>query len=483
MAKETPARGPASANSGRDGARSAPWERAKLAAAIALFVFASASALIAGSRPACIDFYQFWVVGRAVGEHRARDVYSDAERKRLGELAWNDAMAAQSASATPAVPSKRILAAQQRQVLETYSTPWMYTLFGIASSGDYDADQARFQAFSTLVFLLAIAAIGRLLDHSWLAIAVGAWFFTSRWFKPFSDELIAGNVNRLQIAFLALFAWTASRARWKHAQLFSGFVLGAAILFKPNLAIVAVVLAIGWSAARCYSTLAQEALGMAAGALFAFAVSCAYFGSVQVWSDWIRTIPELLSQGASAGGNYAFSRLLYDCVGMSASGSTAFGLFVRMLPIELLVLVAIALVRARSRQRMDVEHEIERTDGRARDGAAFDLVLVGLGATISVLTTDLVWLHYYLLCVPLSIVLLRPERREVGSAARWTMRAIALAGTMLVALEPFIRVLDIPRPSAASPYVNAGALLLFLAAIFDLASFTRFRERSPIAVA
>ena len=202
MAKETSARSAAVPDASRGESRvEAPsWKRAKLAIALAIAVFAAVSALVAGTRPACIDYYEFWVVGRAVRGNRAGDIYTDAERARLGEVAWNEALSAQASSATPDVPSKRIQAAGQRRVLETYSTPWMYTLLGLASTGDYDADQARFEAFSTLVFLLAIAAFGRLLGYSALRIALCAWFFTSTWFKPFSDELIAGNVNRIQVA-------------------------------------------------------------------------------------------------------------------------------------------------------------------------------------------------------------------------------------------------------------------------------------------
>ncbi len=492
MSKESSARATASSSSSRDVERSGddarptppstatngPRRRVKLAAAIAIVIFATVSALIAGSRPACIDFYQFWVVGRAVGEQRTHDVYSDAERKRLGELAWNEAMIAQNSSATPSVPSKRILAAEERQVLETYSTPWMYTLFGCASSGDYDVDQTRFQVFSTLAFVLAIAALGRLLGYGALGISLWVFFFTSPWFKPFSDEVIAGNVNRLQIACLALFAWLASRERWKHAQALAGFVLGAAIAFKPNLAIVAVVLAIGWGITRQYAKLARQGAGIAAGALVAFAISCAFFGSARVWSDWIRTIPELLSQGASASGNYAFSRLVHDVAGFSASRSPVFELVVRMLPFELLALFAVALVRARAR-RSAVVREAETEIDRTFDRAAFDVLLVGLGATISVLTTDLVWLHYYMLCVPLALFTLRPERIGAASAGRWALRAIAFAGTALISLQLFIRMLDIPRPSAASPYVNIGALLLLCAALVDLALCARLPERAP----
>jgi hypothetical protein len=464
MTKDTSARAPGKASLGRGGepvARGGRYEHAKLALAFAILIFAAVSALRAGSRPACIDYYQFWVVGRAVGKEGVHDVYSDSERKRLGERAWQEAWTAQGSRAEPDVPSKRIQAAHERRELETYSTPWLYMFFGFASTDDYDADQGRFQAFCTLAYMLAIAAFGRLLGFSPIGIAVSVWFFTSSWFKPFSDEVIAGNVNRIQVAFLAAFAWIESRARWRFRRELAGAVLGAAILFKPNLAIVAVVLAIGWGITRKFEELARHALGVAIGALLALAVSSAYFGSLGAWSDWVRTIPELMSQGATAGGNYALSRLCLDRFGFSVA---------RGLPFFFLALTALALWGARSRSAGGGKLASGSARGFDRDRDALDILLVGLGAAISVLATDLVWLHYYVLCVPLALFALRPVTHGAAKASMvsWARFAAAVLAVALIALQILLPIFDIPRPSAASPYVNAGALLLVAVSLIDL---------------
>jgi len=472
MAKESSAHAPSDASSSRADvprSRGAQLEIAKKLAAAVIVLIAAFFACRAGTRPSSIDFYQFWVVGRAVGRHEAHDVYTDAERQRLGELYWREALSAQASSVTPDIPTKRIQAAQQRQVLETFSTPWLYTLFGLVSSGDYDGDQARFQTFSTLAFVLAIAAFGHLLGYGPLGIALWVLFLTSWQFKPFSDEVIAGNVNRLQVALLALYAWLANRKHTQVAEVVSGAVLGMAILFKPNLAIVAVVLVLGRLIARQHTKLARECAGLAIGALAAVAISSVYFGSLHVWSDWIRTIPELLAQGTSAGGNYALSRLVLDRTGFSVS---------RMLPFELLILVVIALACARARLRKESATELEHARESKRAKASFDVLLVGLGAMISVLATDLVWLHYYVLCVPLALFALRPAhdvRRSLGGRVFMVAGAIAVAS---IALQLFIAIFDIPRPSAASPYVNFGALLLVAVSLIDVACMARVPMRT-----
>src|SRR5258705_1862400 len=102
-----------------------------------------------------------------------------------------------------------------------------------------------------------------MLDYSSIGIALCALFFVSSWFKPFGDEVIAGNVNRVQVAFLALYLWIASRGPARARDPLAGFVLGAAILFKPNLAIVAIVLGLGWVMTRQFGKLARQAIGLA----------------------------------------------------------------------------------------------------------------------------------------------------------------------------------------------------------------------------
>lgn len=420
-------------------------------AMIALAVLVSGLSL--GSRQSCIDYYQFWVVGRAASEHRTSNPYSDGERARLGEVYWRELFERPShPGSTPQF--KRAAAASQRRVLETYSTPWMYTLFGIASSGDYDADQDRFEALSTIAYVLAIAVMCRLLGFSPLAGGLCVALCTL-WFKPFEDEVIAGNVNRIQVALLALFAWLHTRERWRWRHAAAGVVLGLAIAFKPNLALVAVVLAVGWGITAQLRKLVHAGLGTAIGMLIAVAASSAYFGSAHVWADWLRTIPELLSQGKLAGGNYALARLVADRVGLWVP---------RVIPFLFVALVALAVAIGRTR-RAKV----------ARDEMAFDLVLVGLGAAISVLATELVWLHYSLLCVPLALCMLRPPSASSAWHERLAVRASALAALLLIGLDLLMRVVTIPRPSAASPYVNCGALLLVALASIELA-------RPPCAV-
>jgi hypothetical protein len=447
MSKRSSESAPAPVTKGR----ATPASIVLAAAGALLAIVALASGLSLGSRQACIDYYQFWVVGRAASRHQTSDPYTSDERARLGEAAYREIFTLPAGpDAKP--PFARIAAATQRRVLETYSTPWMYTLFGIASSSDYDADQDRFEALSTIAYALAIAVMCRLLGFSWLESGACV-ALCILWFKPFEDEVIAGNVNRIQVASIGLFAWVQSRERWRSRHVLAGVVLGLAIAFKPNLALIAVALAIGWAITRELRKLAHAATGWTIGVAIAIAWSSAYFRSARVWSAWLRTIPELLSQGRLAGGgNYALARLVADQTGVWLP---------RALPFVFLALVALAVATGRTR-RADAAHDV-------RSELSFDFTLAGLGATISVLATELVWLHYSLLCVPLALCMLRPPGASSARHARWPARVAAIVALLLIGLDLLMLVVTIPRPSAASPYVNCGALLLVALAAIELA--------------
>src|SRR5262245_4197984 len=146
--------------------------------AFLLAAYALLSAWDTSVRPACIDYYQFWVVGRAVRLKESTDVYSASERKRLGDVYWqravadSEARAGGSAHRTQAPTTKRLQAANQRQELETFSTPWFYTLFGLFSGADYEKSQGVFQRASLVAYAAAILLLARLLGFSPAAAAL-----------------------------------------------------------------------------------------------------------------------------------------------------------------------------------------------------------------------------------------------------------------------------------------------------------------------
>lgn len=438
--------------------------RPERALALLLALYALVSARDFGQRPACIDYYQFWVVGRAVGSHETHDVYSDSERERLGRLSYQQALADAAAKTPPGagapVPTKRLQAARQRQILETYSTPWLYTLFGLFSSADYDASQRDFQLASLLGYVLAIVLLARVLALPaaatllWIAVLL-------QWFNPFVDDLIAGNVNRLQLLALAVFLFLGARGRFRARHALAGSLLGATLAFKPNLAAAAFVLLLGWTIAGERRRVLATAAGILAGGLAAVLASAAYFGSIAPWTTWLRQLPMLMTAGsATAGsadeGNYSLARLLHDSAGL------AIGPF---LSAFLLAGLVVALVVERRRR-------VASASPSSPDPAR-DLLLLGSGAALALLSSELSWQHYFVALVPLAMALLRPATSTgpagEGSPARSLLALAALLGLALVSLQNVGRLFDFHSPSTAAAVVSGGTLLLFAIALVDLA--------------
>jgi hypothetical protein len=425
------------------------------ALAFLLALYSIISAWEFSGRYACIDYYQFWVIGRAVAAHETRDVYSDAERKRIGELYWQRALA-DAGARDPRQPgeqarTKRIKAASQRQVLETYSTPWLYAVFGLLSGPDYDRSQDAFQHASLVAYLAAIALVALLLGCSpatcalWIAALL-------QWFNPLVDDVIAGNVNRIQLLLLAVFLWIEVRARFPGRHAAAGALLGVAVAFKPNLAAAALVVLLGCWTAGEGRRLIQSLAGLLVGSLAAVLASGAYFGSLIVWRDWLREFPRLVATGSAAAGsadegNYSLSRLLHDRAGVSLGPWIA-----------ALLLAAVIATLLLERRR--------RSSSAIAGAPAREVLLVGLGAALFLLAAELAWQHYFVALVPLAMVLLRPV--EDGANARPELRALALLGLAMVSLQSVGRLFDLHQPSAGAAVVSAGALLLFAAGLADL---------------
>lgn len=406
--------------------------------ALALLLGAFAQASVFAMRWDCYDFYQFWVVGQAAHESETANVWSSEERLRLGQEWARRALEEQGPqSADPS--TRRGVAASRRQDLETYSTPWLYTLFGWCASGDYDTDLGRFQHAGLIAFALAILGLSRLAGLSWSAGALlAAFLFT--FFAPTLSDTRVGNVNRLQVAALALSL--VAGARRGTGQLAAGFVLGLAVMFKPNLAYPALVMGLGWIALGRWERLVRQVPAALAGAGLAFALASHWFGGAQAWREWSAVLGELMGEydHALSKGNFALVRLLEDA-GVGSAGTIVGALM-------LAGLAAALFLRRRA---------------RAETTRAEDLALAGLGGALSVSTSRLAWVHYYLLVVPLAIYLLRP------AAPAWA-RACGCAGLVLVAHEPLKDLLRLEDAGvAAAALVGAGVLALYVATLFELA--------------
>jgi hypothetical protein len=236
-------------------------------------------------------------------------------------------------------------------------------------------------------------------------------------------------------------------------DLAGGFLLGATLAFKPNLAAIAGTLGLGWLVAGGTRRVVATALGLLLGAVAAVLLSAAFFGSFEPWRAWMADLPRLLAPGSpSAGGasdgNYSLARLLRDRAGISLGA---------VLPAVLLALVAAALVAARVRR--------PKSDTAPLTPVARDVLLLGLGACVTLLGSELAWQHYFVATVPLAMFLLRPTEERPRPVAI----GLALVAIAMVALQTVGRLFDLHEPSAGAAVMAGGTLVCFALGIGELA--------------
>jgi len=222
---------------------------------IALFSFARA--LNYSGQFSGVDFYQFWIVGKAIRQLDVKNIYSDADRKKAGSYYFQQFSYdySQKVKQGIQISDKQVKAANFRQELETYSTPFLYMVFYLSSFNSYDFDIQFYLTAALVLYVAAIILLCRLLGYQPQTILVLIPILTL-FFRPFYSEIRVVNVNQIQLVALILFVCIQSRFS-RLTNLAGGFVLGLAVMFKPNLIFVAVMLIISWIINRRFKKLFQ----------------------------------------------------------------------------------------------------------------------------------------------------------------------------------------------------------------------------------
>jgi hypothetical protein len=421
---------------------------------LALVVFfASLMAWKYGQSYAGVDFYQFWVVSQAIAESDVNNIYSNEFRRETGSEFLQKSYKKDASK-------RQLMAARFRQVLETYSTPFLYTLFRFIVSGNYEVDLHRYHVFSLLCILLAIIGLCRLLHYSSIATMAAILIFIV-WFEPFFSDLRVANVNMLQVGLLALFLWFQSRHQWRAHHFIGGLVLGFAMMFKPNLIFVVGLLVISWTINRRYRKLILECAGILLASISAFAYSSFFFGSVWCWTDWIAAVSAIPDDIMTVSmGNFAPVKLILDWTGIS-------------IPVYATILIAV-LVQIFVMVIKRPEKEIFGREGkgmRQRERAFFeDALVVASGCLTYLLCAQLVWLHYFLLTIPMILIVFRPfdQSRSLTTFEVFLRRILPAAAVTSLAVNPVGNLFMISNIRYIALIVVVSTLSLFGLGLWEL---------------
>lgn len=361
-------------------------------------------------RSAGVDYYQFWIVGRARDQWNPENIYSMQDRQRMADLGR------EILNSSPR-PSERLAVSVQfrKTTIETFGTPFLYAAINAFATGEYDRDYNRFMTFCLAALLVSIAALGWSLRYSWLESLLFA-AAVLLWCDPVASDLRVGNVNQLQLAgvaaYLLLRCWLERGPFHKNhrmADVFSGLVLGLLVAFKPTLWVIPTLLTLAWIIDRRWHTLLTQGVAAVAAAGMAFAVGCRFLHSGSAWFDWIKALPDLdkVSDISVRIGNFSLAQVLRESIGGPA------GEGVNVAPVLLIVVLAMAAIALRLTRWTRAG-----APGAAEDGQFLferDFLITALGCALSVVALKLVWLHYYILLIPLLLYVLRPGVAITGS--------------------------------------------------------------------
>jgi hypothetical protein len=397
------------------------------------------------SRAVCIDFFTLWSVPHLVGNDPVQDIYSIDAQRKMGAAVRADA-------ARPGTPLIQRQAAAVTDELyggrvDATGTPFAYTLVGSLSSGEYTRDLRRFIVVSWAGFFAAVVMLCRLLGFSVLGTVLALMVFTSS-FAPLLAELRVANVNQLQLFAVASFIVLLARGRLGLA----GFVLGLAVLFKPNVAWIPVLGGLIAVADQDFRRARRVALGAVAAGAAVLGVTTLYFGTPQPWVSFVGSLRRTLDVTYPLdNGNLGLSTLLFSLTNWHVSA---------LLSVVFLVAFGVLAVRTRAKGPSAAS---SRLHSGLPAGDAF--VIAGAGCAVMLLTSNLAWLHYYILMIPLALYLLRPPADGAGLPP-WRLAGIASGAMGLVMLSSPAQALA-GRALNVAVLVNGATLILLVAALDD----------------
>lgn len=417
--------------------------------AIALLCIALSNAWWSGEKSTGIDYYNYWVAGQALGKENIKNLYRETDRMMLRDKYLSEAESLSAGAVT-----RQLYAAKSPHELELTSTPLMYSLFAGITIGDYEWDYRNFRILCLIVILISLITLCRMFEiplaTTMLMICLLTWLS-----EPYNSDVRVGNVNQLLVGLLTLFLWLKQRAKWRLSDLFCGFVLGFALMFKPTISIVIVLLIALWLIDKQYRTVLLQAVGFSISVFVALLISRYYFGSFGCWTEWLEMVKSIDSWHVPLGiaeGNECLSRLIAEWTGHDLS-------LILLICLVIVTVVLAWLGRNRSRGVKDVGF------GFNREAAA-----VGLGCVIMLLGSKLAWLHYYVLTAPLLLYLYRQEKgSDIHSPDTKMRRIIVMIVIVFYSLQPILYFIGKDKERIhATVIFSTGTVMLLATAWLDL---------------
>lgn len=398
-----------------------------------------------------LDYYVAWVAADSVKNKNKAYIYDPASSYKLPSQYRNKAEQVKEAPRLERI-------SEYKKEMSFSATPFFYWVTGAIAVGDYETDLTVWHAFSLFMLALFIIIVCRLLGFS-AATSLAIFIPVIVWFVPLHSDLRVGNVNSFQLGMVGLAMWLQSRAGNPKYLFAAGLLIGLIVMFKPNLAPISLILAGGWLLRRQISGLVTGLSGMLTGALVAILVSSWWLGHSSAWLDWLKVISGTVGAAPKKGGNYSLMQQLTG--GLSPMGQLLLAL--------VLVSAALALFwwGRRRQSRLSANPETRSTDRESLE----DILLIAMGCIIALMASALVWIHYYMLTIPLLVVLLRPwgEQEQVSLTRVLMQRILPVVAMVLLMDSALVRLFAMDGREFQAFAGPVYLAILFVAGMWQLA--------------
>lgn len=250
---------------------------------LALLLFCSFLIINAAPRlrsHAPLDFYQFWLAGRAAADMGVESIYH-ADDMRVIRQEYLD-----KGEKSGSTRWKRAASFWSR--LELTATPLFYSAFYLASSGDFETDYRRFQFFEFAVYVLSLAFLCYTLQFGFVAMVPLLWYLTHAFGPLKFDAVTTANASQLQLGLLVLLIVLQQKQRSGWWAFANGLAQSLVVLFKPNVVLLLIIFSFVYFHEPTWGGLRAYIGGIVAGAFIAWLIPAIVFGPKVEWLDWIR---------------------------------------------------------------------------------------------------------------------------------------------------------------------------------------------------
>jgi hypothetical protein len=347
------------------------------------------------------------------------------------------------------------------QLLDLHiSSPFLYALYAVFTTGDYAFDVKIYRLLCLISMVAGIIGFSLMLGYPLWGGMLAVVVFTYR-FQPFLSDVRVANVNQIQLGLLALFIYI-QHTKLRFHNFLAGLILGFAVAAKPNLGFVAAMLLAAWLVNRRRKKTIEFSAGMATAAAVAVIAASIVFGSFDCWREWLKILPQASNYRYPVdAANYSAAMLLFVRYGFKASAFLSVVLFG----------MGIAAVAA-------VSHWVKKSPLSEPKQESFeDILMTGMGCLIYLMSAALVWLHYFILAIPMALFVLRPQKEASALPFYRPLRyALGAISVILIAQLPLSLFFG-SYPFQDAVFIVIGTGILYALGISEiLLSSDKFSE-------